>query len=103
MKSIPLRTIVCVTGACLALSSICAHAADGKKIRGIYVGLSNDLSMLEEAAEKGVNALFTGGASHLVAFNEPGKVKERETLGPRQIANLDALQAVTAKLVASIE
>lgn len=98
MKPVPLRSIACVTGACLALSSIFAHAADDKKIRGIYVGLSNDLSMLEEAAEKGVNALFTGGASHLVDFNEPEKVKERETLGPRQIANLNTLQAATAKL-----
>lgn len=81
MKPVPLRSLACVTGACLALSSIFAHAADDKKIRGIYVGLSNDLSMLEEAAEKGVNALFTGGASHLVDFNEPVKVRAVDAKG----------------------
>jgi len=71
--------------------------AGEEKIRGAYVGLSNDLSMLENMARHGMNALFTGGASHLVDFHEPEKVKARETLGPRQISNLNTLQSATAE------
>lgn len=91
------RPLLCILGATLLLSCTCAPAAVDEKIRGIYVGLSNDLSMLEAAAKNGINALFTGGASHLVDFEEPEKVKERETLGPRQISNLDTIQAAAAE------
>jgi len=97
MKRIRLRSITPIIGACLVLSCISSRAADDRKIRGIYVGLSNDLSMLKAAAKNGVTDLFTGGASHLVDFDEPDKVKERETLGPRQISNLNTLQAATAE------
>lgn len=86
-----------ILAACLMTAGGTSQAAEDWKIRGAYVGLSNDLSMLEDMAKNGLNSLFTGGASHLVDFSEPEKVKERETLGERQIAHLDDIQSATAK------
>jgi hypothetical protein len=89
--------VLFATAVLLSIAILPSGAAEKWKIRGAYVGLSNDLSMLEAMAKNGMNSLITGGASHLCDFNEPEKVKERETLGERQISGLDTIQAATAK------
>lgn len=67
----------------------------GGLIRAAHVGLSNDITMLDNLAQRGMNGAIVSIGGHLWDPGSGTPVKEQLTLGSNQVAVLDLWQAET--------